>query len=175
MTRIQFNRYVETPASVVFMLSALLWVYTSAWGNTLGGFELSIKAFGAGGVVGLIGALLFAPSHADLISGMFSPGKRIASFCIAALFLCGIVTAAFSLAVNRFLPAGPEANQIFSVSQSHKIKGGWSVTFRDSKDRFYEHSFGNNFGPVPVGARFQFRIQIGVLGYPYFHTYKRIS
>lgn len=39
----------------------------------------------------------------------------------------------------------------------------------------HEHTFGNAFGPVPIGAQFQFRIQTGVLGYPYFHAYKRIS
>lgn len=175
LTRFQFNRYVETPAFVAVVLCDVLWIYTTVWGNTLGGFQLSVRGFIVGGTVGLVGALLFAPSHVDLISGMVGPYKRIASFCMAATFFCGVGAAAFAIAMNRFLPAEPETDHVYSVSQASKIRGGWSVTFADTNGRMHEHTFGNAFGPVPIGAQFQFRIQTGVLGYPYFHAYKRIS
>lgn len=91
LTRFQFNRYVETPAFVAFVFCDVLWIYTTVWGNTLGGFQLSVKGFIVGGTVGLVGALLFAPSHVDLISGMVGPYKRSHRFVLLPLSFVALV------------------------------------------------------------------------------------
>ncbi len=104
-----------------------------------------------------------------MVPGVFRPIKRSALFIGAALFAGGVIASGSALALNRFIP-GEKVNLLLTVSDSYKIRGGWSVTLVDVKGREFEH----HFVPMPVGTKLLFQVDIGVFGYPNFHSYERV-
>ena len=169
VTRIQFHRYLLCPIFIAYIVSVFLAYYVVIWGNTLGAFDLSVRGFTVGSATGLIAAVIFAARHVDLVPGVFGPIKRSALFISGALFVSGFIASGSALALNQFLPS-EKAELLLTVSASHKIRGGWHVTFMDIRGRTFEH----NFEPVPVGTKYLFQVRVGVFGYPNFRSYERL-
>lgn len=169
VTRIQFYRYVERSALATFVICNVLLIYLLGWGNTLGASDLAARAFAVGSAIGFITAQIFAALHPELVPGVFGPIKRSALFIGGALFAGGVIASGSALALNRFLP-GEKVGLLLTVSESYKIRGGWSVTLMDVNGRAFEL----HFVPVPVGTKFLFQVHIGVFGYPNFHSYERV-
>ena len=69
-----------------------------------------------------------------MVPGVFGPIKRSALFVSGALFAGGVIASGSALALNRFMP-GEKADLLLTVSESYKIRGGWSVTFMELNGR----------------------------------------
>jgi len=175
MTRLEFHRRVERPATALLLFSLALWMCTLIEGNTLGGFELSVRAALVGLLIGLFVAVPFGLRNVEALPGLMGPVKRMLMLCVNAALMGDVVFGTFALALNRYLPAAASTERIYLVKEVCKQRAGWIVALEASNGERYWHIFPGDFGAIPIGAAIKFETQTGVFGYSYFHRYERVS
>ncbi|KFI05450.1 hypothetical protein [Massilia sp. BSC265] len=102
MTRVHFQKYVEPPFYLLFVL-ALFWMSSEVdWlENTIGGLQLFLYVFVGGNLLGLVCGALFGYYHRDLLSGMIGPVLRTMIFAGTTAMTVGAMSIAGASYLNR--------------------------------------------------------------------------